>query len=110
MNCRPGDVARIVGTCPHLRINDRFVKLANEPCFLLFGVVHWRLEETLETQVACDGYNIFTGEFIPAGSIGLIVEIPDENLRPIRGDGVTDGEVRELYEPAPSTAEVREVA
>lgn len=99
MNCRPGDLAFIVGLPSGLALNGRPVQLTKEPPFLMFGVLHWRLEVVVETVLRVGGWNTFTGEYMEAGSIGVVHEVPDENLRPIRGNGVTDDEVRELYAP-----------
>lgn len=87
MNCRPGELAFIFGLHAALNLNDRPVQLANEPWFMFGGVPHWRLEQPIETTVSASGTNWFTGQYIPKGSTGVIYEVPDENLRPIRDPG-----------------------
>lgn len=108
MNCRPGDLARIVGTHPALGLNDRIVKLADAPAFLDYGIWHWRLEEELTTTVRSTGFNMLTGHVWFPGDIGYIAEVPDENLRRIDnpGDSAVDEMVERLGAAPPTLTEV----
>lgn len=104
MNCRPGDLAFIVGVHPALNLNGRPVRLAASPAFLLAGEPHWKLETPLVTRPTAGGTNVFTGQYIPKDSICRVEEMPDMYLRPIRPqrNDAVDEMVR-LVGPAPMT-------
>lgn len=110
MNCRPGDLARIVGVDPRLKLNDRFVKLADQPSFIFMGVPHWRLEQEIAMRLEVSGFSALTGEMWFKGQHVVLCEVPDCNLRPIRPqpDEAVD-EIVDLVGAAPKTlTEVRE--
>lgn len=102
MNCRPGDLCFIVGTHPSLNINDRIVKLADKPATWCsqFMVWEWQLEEPMDIKPLHRVRSIQSGEVLGAGEVGEVWSVPDCMLRPIRGDGLTDKAVRELYAPS----------
>lgn len=110
MNCRPGELAFIFGLHQALNLNDRPVQLANEPWFLYGGIAHWKLAQPIETTVSANGTNWFTGEYIPKGSVGVIYEVPDVHLRPIRdpGDDAVDEMVLKLGAAPKTLTEVHE--
>jgi hypothetical protein len=87
MNCRPGDLARIVGLPGELRLNDHFVSLADQPPFMVHGCPHWALEKPLDFTLGIGGTNSVTGERFYAGQPVRITELPDYCLRPIRDPG-----------------------
>lgn len=87
MNCRPGDLARIVGAPSELGLNDRIVKIADAPAFLLAGIMHWDLEEAIFTTMQGFGVAHNTGRLWLPGERARVSRIPDRNLRPIRDPG-----------------------
>ena len=83
MNCRPGDLARVVRMPNVMRAaNDRFVRLTDEPAFLLGSDWTWRLTEPLEVVLLGNctqgGVQFWIGETV------VVTELQDEYLRPIR--------------------------
>lgn len=87
LNCRPGDLARVVGLPPSCRLgNDRFVKLKNEPAFIGHGGDPcWKLEEAFTFAMAADAQSVWTGEVFVEGQLVYVYELEDKYLRPIRG-------------------------
>jgi hypothetical protein len=104
MNCRPGDLARIVGAPRELALNDRIVKLTTEPPHMLCGLAHWNLEEPLFTTMQGFGIAANTGRLWLPGERARISRIPDRNLRRIDapGDDAIDEMVAKVG-PAPMT-------
>jgi hypothetical protein len=84
MNCQPGDLAVIVNA-PGPQTRFMVGKIVKVTRLVFDGEPCWEYE----------GKRIDTG-------IGCIDVIEDEFLRPIRADGVTHDEVRELYAPEPT--------
>lgn len=112
MNCKPGDlcvvieVPNVVNTrtgekIPAMRLGTvvRVVRLkeANVIIDPAGNLLVWEFEEPVPFSV-----EFSTGEQFS----GAIAGMGDEVLRPLRGNGVTDEEVLELFEPTP----VKEVA
>jgi hypothetical protein len=90
--------------------NGHIVQLTREPPFMHMGVPHWHLAQELRVRVREDGWNMVSGVFVSKGSIGIITEVPDRMLRPIRDPGpdAVDWVVAKLG-PAPMTlTEIRE--
>ncbi len=88
LNCKPGDLARIVGMHPSLaEANDRIVKLQQLPPVVTDGLPSWRLTERVELVMVGNGRRGHTSFWI--GESVWFDEIPDKYLRPIRG---TDGD------------------
>jgi hypothetical protein len=104
MNCRPGDLARIVGLDPRLGLNDRIVKLCDASPLVVEGYVSWRLEQPLEVRLVQSGIYLATGEIFPAGSVLRSLHMADDCLRPIRdpGSDAVDEMVKRVG-PAPMT-------
>lgn len=99
MNCRPGDLAIIRGVEPRMGLNGRPVELANEPAFMSGGYACWKLAKRIELTMPVNGHSTMTGQHFAKGEAVYIAEMPDCFLRPIRGDDISDEEVRELYAP-----------
>lgn len=97
MNCRPGDLAFIVGLDPRLGINGKPVQLTNEPPAIVGGMIVWKLTSTLRVVCPKVGVNMSTGEVLLPGDVLVSDVMADPYLRPIRGGDVSDDEVRELY-------------
>lgn len=112
MNCRPGDLARIVGLHPCLRLNDKIVKLADEPPFMQLGAPHWRLETPIELTLEVNAFNSLSGERWSRGSKVVLEEVPDQHLRPIRdpGSDAVDEIVARVGAAPKTLTEVREVS
>jgi hypothetical protein len=111
MNCRPGDLARVVGLDARLGLNDKIVRLTNAPAFMLDGMPHWHLEAPVRTVLPTPGISMGNGALVPAGVPLIARSLPDEYLRPIRPQAhdAVDEMVR-LVGAAPKTlTEVREV-
>lgn len=87
MNCRPGDLARVVGLDSRLGLNDRFVKLLNDSPWYLDGIPHWRLEEPIRIVLPGDGVSMTTGRLYSAGERLVAYSLADRYLRPIRDPG-----------------------
>lgn len=102
LNCRPGDLAWIVGVAPACReLNDRIVKLKDQPPFTdIYGDVCWELEEILVFRISTAMRHPLTGENFDVGAKVSLGNIEDKYLRPIRG-GETHEEstkaIRELH-------------
>lgn len=103
MNCRPGDLARIVGTDVRLGLNDRIVKLTNDAPKVVAGRPHWRLEEPIRVVLSMAGINPL-GQVFERGECLIARFLDDANLRPIRDPGAdaVDEMVR-LVGAAPKT-------
>jgi hypothetical protein len=100
MNCREGDVARVISpgrltACPFCGTRATAVKPDTFVRVTQHDGIAWILEEPVVGAITFD-----CGQALAFRCISLV----DEILRPIRGDDVSDDEVRELY--APSTSEV----
>lgn len=100
MNCKPGDMAVVVkDECylihPWTLERVQLLKPGTIVRVMRLGTRdgYWEIEEPL--------YISF--RFPVAGNTGVAVisAISDDLLRPLRGDGVSDDEVRELYTPSP---------
>lgn len=112
MNCRPGDLARVVGLHPLFGLNDKIVQLANLPpvVWSAGAAPQWRFEKpifflTSRNVVDASGTRYFAGEKVGIDAMA------DANLRPIRPqpDEAVD-EMVHLVGAAPRTlTEVREV-
>lgn len=106
MNCRPGDLAFVIDP-PYVdnkRTGER-IQLVRR--WTVVRVTHlteanmgvlpgesplvWDIEEPIPVSVRFSTGTMFCG---------LIEGLADEALRPLRADGVTDEEVRELYTPS----------
>lgn len=112
MNCRPGDLARIVGLDPRLGLNDKIVHLRNEPPFIAYGAMSWNLEEPLLVTLPSAGVNLNTGYVYLKGEVLRSTYMADAYLRRIDdpGDDAVDEMVAKVG-PAPVTlTEVREVS
>jgi len=110
LNCKPGDLARVVGWAPRLGLNDHVVLLAKEQPFLLYDVWHWRLAKPLDFVLGAGGKNRLTGEQFVPGQPVQVLELPDYCLRPIRdpGDDAVDEMVRKVGAAPKTLTEVRE--
>lgn len=99
MNCRPGDLAFIVGAEAYLGINDKIVRLSRKPAEYIGSHAFWILERPFRITVAVNVKDA-RGSTLAAGQDSLVNRVADANLRPIRGGELTDDEVRELYAPS----------
>ena len=95
MNCKPGDLARLVGLPDMLRdARDRIVKLKNDPPLLIDGQIVWALEQpvrfTMRGTASRNGVLFLDGDRVYCN------EMQDKYLRPIRdpGDEAVDEMVR----------------
>lgn len=92
MNCRPGDLARIVGMPGPLReANDRIVRLKNQPPMIdEKGQPLWRLESRVDFVALGNAKS--NGVAFWVGTPLTIDELQDKYLRPIRpqADDATD--------------------
>lgn len=88
MNCRPGDLARIVGLHPACGLNDKIVKLRNEsPVIWVEGAApQWKLEERV-SFVADRNVMDLSGTRYFAGELVYVDALADSCLRPIRDPG-----------------------
>ena len=101
MNCKPGDLARLVNL-PRALSNaaDRFVKLKDQPPVLIDGDMGWELEErvrfTMTGNTTRNGLNFNEGDAV------YFDVMQDKYLRPIRdpGDDAVDEMVAKLGKPA----------
>lgn len=100
MNCKPNDVAVVI----------RDITICD-----LFGPGHVRIVKsgTIVRVLVVDANAVWTIEdpFVVRGvfACGIpfhctVTGIDDSELRPLKGDGVSDDEVRELYGPVLSEA------
>lgn len=90
MNCKKGDIARIVGMPdPVGDLCDKFVT-----CVELYvhgdGVVMWRLDRSIKIVARGDFRSAITGEVFRGGETLWIASMPDQFLRPIRGGDGAD--------------------
>lgn len=105
MNCRPGDLTRIVSNWQTdlLCIADKFVKLADAPSILVSGEPGWAFEQPVEARVSrtvlCPA-----GVLFREGEIADVYEIQDKFLRPIRAPGV--GAIDQMIERVGKPREV----
>lgn len=89
MNCKPGDIARLVGFPPDLKMNDKLVKLADKPPVAIGGIVQWVLSEKLQITVPPTvRMRLSDGSIFPSGAAIGISSLADFHLRPIRDPGV----------------------
>ena len=109
MNCRPGDLARIVGTPAGLGLNNHFVTLKKQPPVFYGDCAHWALEEPVYFTASYILVDV-VGKFSPPGTRVSVESIADENLRPIRDPGrdAIDEMVQKLGPAAKTLTEVRE--
>jgi hypothetical protein len=89
MNCQKGDLVRYVG---NVSLNyGRFVRVIaaspSGPCGMFPGEPMWTTEPRM---------------YLPSGLFAS--RVADRLLRPIRPDGITDEEVRDLYAPKQTEA------
>lgn len=105
MNCRPGDLARIVGTDARLGLNDRIVKLTNDAPMTVAGSPHWRIEEPIRVVLSMPGINAL-GQVFDQGERLIARFLADANLRPIRdpGDDAVDEVLVRVGAPAREVA------
>lgn len=104
LNCRPGDLARIVNMDPRLSLNDKIVRLRNLPPFSAHGEICWHLDEPLLVKLPTAGVNMSTGDFYFAGQVLRSSFMADAYLRRI--DAPSDDAVDEMVKlvgPAPMT-------
>lgn len=98
MNCKPGDLARIVGLQHELaELNDRLVRIA-EPK-VIFGVPGWTFEEPVKFVIRSLCQTLSGLVFFP-GDHAKLGELWDCNLRPIRHPG--DDALDEMLRPLPT--------
>ena len=105
MNCKPGDLARVVGMPKQLQMaNNRIVKIKNLPPIEVEGCACWILEDTLHVQVV--GKMKTSRDTFLRGEQACVDALPDANLRPLRdpGDDAQDESLSWL--PVPSREEV----
>ena len=101
MNCKPGDLARLVNLPKSLsKANDRFVKLKNQPPVMIDGELGWELEERVKFTMT--GNATRNGVLFREGDAVYFDVMQDRNLRPIRdpGDDAVDEMVAKLGRPA----------
>lgn len=103
MNCKPGDLAVIVGMPPALaEARDKVVRLANEAPEFLNGEPIWRLTKrvgvVLVDNARRNGVKFYIGESV------WFDRLQDKYLRPIRdpGDDARDEMLRPLPEEVPA--------
>lgn len=95
MNCKPGDLAIVVYDTQPRNIGQivKVLRAASRP---QHG--EWEVEPTspnfLIHWIAKDR-NVRFGDY----KNWRWIVVPDSDLRPIRGDGITEEEVRSLYSP-----------
>lgn len=88
LNCRPGDLACIVGLPEPLReLIGRFVRC--EEFYLANGVPTWRIDRRIDFVLRGGGRSTITGQRFADGDKVFVDSMSDKYLRPIRG---TDGE------------------
>jgi len=95
MNCKPGDLARLVGLPDMLRdARDRIVTLKNEPPVLIDGEIGWALEHPVRFTMR--GTASRKGVLFLDGDRVYFDVMQDKYLRPIRdpGDDAVDEMVR----------------
>lgn len=101
MNCKPGDLARLVNL-PRALSNaaDRFVKLKDQPPVLIDGDMGWELEERVNFNM--HGQATRNGVLFMHGDAVYFDVMQDRYLRPIRdpGDDAVDEMVQRLGKPA----------
>lgn len=106
MNCKPGDLARIVGLHPALsEAQDRVVLLANEAPVIQSGEAYWRLTKRVEFVLTGNGRCGDTDFYI--GEAVWFDMLQDKYLRPIRnpGDDAVD-ESKAWLPPAPASNQI----
>lgn len=86
MNCKPGDLARIVDLHPALsEVRDRIVQLTDEPPVMQDGEAYWRLTKRVDFVLTGNGRrgdaNFYIGESV------WFDMLQDRLLRPIRNPG-----------------------
>lgn len=102
MNCKPGDLARVVGLPKQLQLgNNRIVRLKNLPPVEIEGLPCWELEDTLQFNLV--GKIHTHKDDFRYGDPVCLDAVPDQYLRPIRdpGDDAKDETLQWL--PVPST-------
>lgn len=88
MNCKPGDIARIVCPQPQLaELRDRIVRVT-EPCDIA-GEPGWVLAKRENFVMVGTGISTITDEKFGIGTPVYVDRLQDKYLRPIRG---VDGE------------------
>jgi hypothetical protein len=88
MNCKPGDLARLVGFAPDLKMNDKLVKLADKEPVTIGGIAQWALAEKLRVQVpSAVRLRLSNGSVFHPGDIIHLSTLADKHLRPIRDPG-----------------------
>lgn len=97
MNCKPGDLARFVAPWIE-KGRGRYVTVLRRPT-----LDDWREAESatgapVSTKVQDDCWTVEGDIVLWCGPVRRFV-VHDDSLRPIRPDGITDEEVRELYAP-----------
>lgn len=103
MNCKPGDLARIVGLRDMLAtVNDRFVRLKNLPPALDANLWVWQLEEKVSFALPSDC--LYKGFLLRKGWIVSFDSLPDDYLRPIRDQPGEDETLQWLPVPDEVTA------
>lgn len=103
MNCKPGDLAVIVGMPPQLaEARDKFVRLTNEPPEILNGEPIWRLTERVNFVLVGNGQR--NGVKFYIGESVWFEQLQDKYLRPIRDPG--DDEADLLLAPLPKQDKV----
>jgi hypothetical protein len=88
MNCRPGDLAFIVGLPALFGLNDKPVKLANLPPVIWMPGTppQWRLEAPVFFRATRNVVDLAGTRYF-AGDLVGIDALADGNLRPIRDPG-----------------------
>jgi hypothetical protein len=86
LNCRPGDLARVVGVEAATGLADRFVRLADEAPHLRGGAWYWRLAPAILCTPLANCHRA-DGVIVPAGTTVSIDNIADTHLRPVRDPG-----------------------
>lgn len=87
MNCKPGELARIVNA-PEVvsELNDRIVKLKNQqPHIGSTGVPCWEFEEPIKFTPVKTCWDHSSGRRFLPGSPAFLDGCEDKYLRPIRG-------------------------
>lgn len=104
MNCKPGDLARIVRMPPEMGFNDKIVRLKDEPPIYIGSYAYWQVEGEMRI-VSPTEYRDARGRLVLAGAVSTVNSLADDYLRPIRnpGDNAVDEMVRRVGS-APITA------
>jgi len=100
MNCRPKDLARIVGVPSQLKLNDKIVQLADHPAIDTPCGPAWLLETSVFFVMDVIGRDAAGVLFFPGDHVEVAYML-DANLRPIRGLGDDTPDVTLAWMPVP---------